>query len=454
MSDTENPVSWKKRLKAFRTRRFLTREGPLSSDDLERLRQLSPLELAFAAVNPDHSADGRKAASDQLNPWGELEEEPEVIVPGFVPASRADRLEKLFFGTGHHLRKWSGAIALLAFVATFVVVGINEELKEPTLKAGLESGIISEAEFAERHRGLSDEEYEAAESAGLEFESAFPSDATLEEVLLFRIRQHPEGKKLTAAKSAGWVVIGLLMASFFTWFFTSALRRYPGRRLLLRKFNDKEVSGSLEKVITSELRPFGHIVTLSDKHIRRSRWSWIGQMIPTNFLHAAIIVIWFPLRLMLRPFNRSKHGAAYVGSARDFRNLARRLRDRIPLNLEVALTSKEAFIVRSSDDWWKHLVALLMNSSDVIVADLSNVTSGTEWELERLDRLELFRRAVLLVREDRLDHAREALAAYPVAQARELFVYNSLGSLENRAGFREAMLEAIRLKLRPESIHE
>lgn len=45
MSDTENPVSWKKRLKGFRNGRFLTREGPLSSDDLERLRYLSHLEL-------------------------------------------------------------------------------------------------------------------------------------------------------------------------------------------------------------------------------------------------------------------------------------------------------------------------------------------------------------------------------------------------------------------------
>ena len=76
-----------------------------------------------------------------------------------------------------------------------------------------------------------------------------------------------------------------------------------------------------------------------------------------------------------------------MGSARDFRNLARRLRERTGLNFEMIWTSKEIVLVRTSDLWWKRVISLLITSADVIVIDLSNVTQGTEWELARLNSL-------------------------------------------------------------------
>ncbi|MEM8921829.1 MAG: hypothetical protein AAGB25_10675, partial [Pseudomonadota bacterium] len=327
-----------------------------------------------------------------------------------------DALRKRFFGVSRQIRKWSGVLALLCFIGAFVAVGFSEELKAPALEQGLEAGLITQAEYNQRARGVTDEEFDAARAAGVEMSSAFSSDVLFEELLLPKVRDTPAGRNQALAQSITWVVISGLVLFTLVWLASSALRRQPARLLLLRKFNDKELAKSMEHVITDELRPFGHIVTLSDKHIRRARFAWLTYLIPTNFLSLALIFIWLPLRLILRQFNRSKHGAAFVGNARDYRNLAKRLRDRMALNMEVALTSKEAFIVRTDDDWWKLVVSLLMNSADVMVVDLSNVTQGTQWELERLDRLGFFERAVLTVRDDREAAARAAMSGFRAAQ--------------------------------------
>ncbi|MBI1340849.1 hypothetical protein GC169_11680 [bacterium] len=439
---THSPL--KARLRAWRTLRWLKRGAPRTPAQQAKFDRLTAVELAAVAANPDHHGDARALALNRLKALGGAEDDAELVVPGFLKSRSHDALRKRFFGASRALRKWSGAFTLTGIVLAFAVVAYTEEMKTPALREAVAAGIISQQDLLDRGRRLTEEEYAAAIADGLEFDSPFRSDARLEELLLARIGSAtPASRRVREAEAVTAFVIGGFVLSWFAWMAASFFRREPARLLLLRKFNDKGIAKSVERVITSELRPFGHIVTLSDRFIRRSRWAWLGGMIPTNFLHAALIVVWLPLRLILRQFNRARFGPAQVSSARDFINLAKRLRDRIGLNIEVAMTSKEAFIVQTSDAWWKHVVALLMNSSDVVVVDLSNVTSGTEWELERLDRLGLFGRAVLMAREDRVEAALAALNPFPETHGRALHVYDKLGDMHDRNAFRDDMLSAM-----------
>lgn len=439
-------------LKAWRTIGWMKKSGPGKAAHNKQLEQMSQLELAVAASNPDHADDARAAAENELQGRGGHIGEIIPVMPGFVKPVEPERLRRKFFGFSRWMRKWMGFLSIAGFIVAIFVVGYGEEQRGPVLREALDLGLITQTEYVQSGRGLSDEEYDAAEAAGVDFDSAFPSDATLEEVLLHRvIDQTPSGRKYRAWRSAGYAIVALFVFAWFAWMLFSFLRGQPARVLLLRKFNDKKLAKAMEYVITDELRPFGHISTLSDQFIRRSRWGWIGRLIPTNFVHAALIVVWMPLRLILRQFNRARHGPPYVGSARDFRNLAKRLRDRIGLNIEVAMTSKEAFIVRAHDKWWKEVVALLMGSADIIVVDLSNVTTGTLWELERLDRLDMFEHAVFIAHEDRMADARSAAERFPGAAMKHIHSYNEVGDMADREAFRQAMLDTMSFTLRDKS---
>ncbi len=431
-------------LRAWRTHGWMRKSGPQKDAHHKALERMSQLELAVAASNPDHCDAARSAAENELTGRGGAIGEVTPVMPGFVKPAPPEALRKRFFGISRAIRKWMGFTSILGFLIAIFVVGYGEEQKEPVLREALAAGLITQTDYDNRTRGLSDAEYAAATEAGVDFDSAWPSDATLEEVLLHRVvDQTPSGQAYRMWTAAGWTVIAIFVFAWFTWMFTSFLRGQPARVLLLRKFNDKQLAKSMGQVIQNELRPFGHIATLSDQFIRRSKWGWLSRIIPTSPVHAVLLVVWLPIRLILRQFNRARHGPPYVGSARDFRNLAKRLRDRVGLNIEVATTSKEAFIVRSHDKWWKQIVSLLMGSADIIVVDLSNVTSGTEWELERLDRLGMFEHAVFTAHQDRVLDARAAAERFPGAALKHIHTYDQFGDMADRQAFRTAMLETM-----------
>jgi len=427
----------------------MRKPGPYAAKRSARLEAMEKLELAVAAENPDHHEEARRMAGQILAMRGGFKGDIYPKVPGFVPAMDAPGLGRLLLGSGRTLRIALGAGALLAFLASFAAVAVTDELKRPALQEGYEAGLISRTDYFDAGRKLTPEEYGQAEEAGVEFESSFATDARLEEVLLHRVAGQTEsGRRYLLARSATPWAIGALVFFWAAWILASTLRAHPARILLLRKFNVKDLAKSMEKTISIELRPFGHVATLSDRFIRKSLWESLGGLIPTSIPHAILVVVWLPLRFVLRQFNRARWGPPWVGSARDYRNLALRLRDRISLNLEIAMNARqEAFIVRTHDRWWREVVLLMIRSSDVIVADLSNVTAGTEWELEKLDELDAFTGAVLIAREDRAGPARAALARRTGGQDRPIHLYARNGAMKDRVAFREDVLHAMSRKL-------
>jgi hypothetical protein len=380
-ADAGGGTNWRKRLRHMRTIAALRGQGVDSSV----LNGLDADALRAAADNPEHSDAGRAAAASALAARGEAPGRWRLAVPGFIRARDLARGQKLFFGWGRVVRKWSG---LLVYLPLLLVLAVAFYLETTTTTS-----------------------------------------------------------LAVVAPGALETLFGLIGAIFLvpllTWFFASALRRKPARVLLLRKFNVRAYAEPLERAISNEFRPFGHIASLSDKFIRRDLFGWLSMATLSlgNPLAAAWFVIGSPIRFLYRLFDRSGMGPAVVLNARDFRNLARRLRDRIGLNLQVAFTSKEAFLVRTSDAWWKQVVRLFFDSSDVILVDLTKVTSGTEWELDTIRDENFAARCVFIALWGQAEEAEATLRARGIANACHFYAPD--GHMVDRQRFRAAMLGAM-----------
>lgn len=364
-------------LREMRTR------GPLRAAEppLDEVRRLSDRELAAAVHNPDHSEAGRAVAAEELRARNRTPEPWRLRVPSFISAADLARGERLFFGWGRAVRFWSGALIYLVFAGGLVWAGLN--------------------------------------AAGLA-----PSPDALN------------------GDAYGYLGLALL-APLVVWLLATCLRRKPARVLLLRKFNMRDLAEPLERMIAHELRPYGHVASLSDKFIRRDYFGWVQMALLSlgNPLAAAWFVVGLPVRFVWRLFDRSAMGPAVVTNARDYRNLARRLRDRIGLNTQVAFVSKEAFLVRTSDAWWRMVVRLLMDSTDTIVVDLSQVSAGTAWELDVITEEGVAGRCVFVALWGKLEEAEAALTARGIDAP--VFHYAPDGEMQRRRPFRAAMLQAM-----------
>lgn len=370
---------WRMQLRDMRTQSALKSADPAPDD----VRRLSDRALRAAAHNPDHSEAARAEAQAELRARNLTAEPWRLAVPSFIRPADLARGDKLFFGWGRALRVWSGRLIFLALVAILALAALAET--QPQL--------LSPAR---------------AEAIG-------------------------------ATIGAG--VLPLILV----WFLASAFRRKPARVLLLRKFNNRDLAEPLERMIAHELRPYGHVASLSDKFIRRDNFGWLQTALLSlgNPLAAAWFVIGLPIRFVWRLFDRSAMGPAVVMNARDYRNLAARLRDRIGLNAQVALVSKEAFLVRTSDAWWRMVVRLLMDSADAIVVDLSQVTAGTAWELDVIAQEGAAGRCVFVALWGKLEEAEAALAARGIAAP--VHHYAPDGEMQRRRSFRAAVLAAMRV---------
>lgn len=350
-----------------------------SAPPAEAVERLSDRALCAAAQNPDHSEAGRQAAAQAARARNVSVMPWRLKVPGFIEPADLARGERLFFGWGRRVRVWSGAAIYLALLA-----------------------LIAAAAWMNAR-----------------------SDVALSD---------------DAASALGLV----LLAPFVIWFVATILRRKPARVLLLRKFNTRALSEPLSRMLAQELRPYGHVATLSDKHIRRDMFGWVAGAILSlsNPIAFAWFVLGLPIRFVWRLFDRSAMGPAVVLNARDYRNLARRLRDRIGLNAQVALVSKEAFMVRTSDAWWRMTAQLLMESSDAILVDLSHVTAGTAWELDVIQQENAISRCVFVALWGKLEEAEATLRARGIDAA--VHHYAPDGEIQRRPAFRAAMLAAMR----------
>lgn len=422
-----------RRLSDVRTISGLVGQTPKS----EVVAKLTDSALAFAAQNPDHSEAGRGLARAELaRRVGEAEAQRRMDefvnglpTPGFLKAEDVSQNDNVFFGLGRWLRIAAGlaaSAATILSIAYFVYV-----MTQPSLADAVERGLVPKAQY-EAYLAMPVGDERTAEEKRLE---SLPGVA---EVVA--------GENAAVDGAANWVLASWL--AFPVWALGTASRRKPARILLLRKFNNRAIGRSIEKMSNANLRPYGHVFTLADKHFKRNwLWSFLSQFWASP-LTMMVRFVTVPIGFVRRFWDRSRDGPILVWHARDFRHFARRFEDRPGLNLEMARTQRKAVMVRTSDAWWQHVVEITMHAADVIVIDLTEVSSGTVWELQKAPQEDVVERVVFVVREDRSEQARAELLTHGYAEhVPHLQIYGANGRFVDRASFRAEVRAALTRRL-------
>jgi len=215
----------------------------------------------------------------------------------------------------------------------------------------------------------------------------------------------------TAREFLGAAIAFIVMCAAVV-FLGAALRRHPVRVMLIRKRDEHHLSAPLDKALRTGLADYGHILEFSDR------------------------------QLPATPLNQLTSGHGDVLNARDYRNLALRLSNRVALNLSTALSGKRALSVRCTQAWWRTTGHLLGDSSDILLADLSQVGQGVPWELDLVEEMGAQRRCVFIALWGKLEEAEAALAARGIDAV--VHHYAPDGEFQRRPQFRAAMLAAAR----------
>lgn len=412
--------SWRRTLELYRRTPALARKTPGPAAEAA-CAMMSDDALRVAAILPGHSAAGQAAARDALKArLRELEPIPEVNTPSFyglddLPSARNE------MASHNRLRMICVGLGILFVVVTIALIAMNVGATAPVKARAAQAG------------------FDASVLASLD-DMAFDD-------LPSRMQAWPEVRDMMLRDLIAKISLAIAAPFCILYILASWLRARPMRVLMLRKFNDARLGKIYNRLISTNLQDFGHVIALADRHVRRSTFSWIAGMLVRGMQSIpsfVATVLALPVLMVLRATDRTRWGPALVAAPRDFRLLARRLFDRLELNAETTFISK-GYLVRTSDDWWRIVVRLMMDSADVIVLDASYVTEGTAWEIETLMQLNLWGRVVRLSLDAQEDEAREALVHAPPGP---IFTYDAFGSIQDKAAFADAMFAALEHSVR------
>lgn len=198
------------------------------------------------------------------------------------------------------------------------------------------------------------------------------------------------------------LLFSVAIVGALVWFFGSIFRRKPARVVVLRQAVHRAFALPLRRMIGRELRPYGHVVTLSDHDER----------------------------------------ADPIVNARQYRLLGQRLRDRVGLNLQAALTRGEAVAIEPSPVWRELAAQLLIGSGDVILVDLTQADETLPPELALIASEGAGARTLFTALWGKAEAAEAVLRT--AGFAHPCFYYAPDGEMQRRSQFRAALLAAMR----------
>ena len=140
------------------------------------------------------------------------------------------------------------------------------------------------------------------------------------------------------------------------------------------------------------------------------------------------------LRMLLGMVRKNSVRIGSVVNERTYRGFQNSILNPGVLTRDSFLCNNQAFNLRCSDDWWQLCVLSLMHSSDVIFIDLSNVKSGTEWEIQQLVSRRLLSRSIFIA-QDLADVWWGIDAAHYLDNSVQVHRYDSGGRFLNEFAF-------------------
>lgn len=416
-------TNWRKTVNLYRRNRRFARQHPNAAKIATAAATLTDEALVVAASLPDHSETARSFLTQEMNNRQLSGDPPAPIVPSFFGAEDKEHLDKIIFGVTARIRSVAQGLGFLVFAFIIVIIVWNLIVGEQQVSNALSEGRVSASEAKQYPGGAYDKT-----------PPALRNDATTREI--------------AAREQIGIGAAALLIPCGLIFFSASWFRRKPVRVLLLRRFNNKQLGKVYPKLAKMELFPFGHVIALSDLHLKRGFRISGAFLAAASPAHLALIIIAAPILFLLRLTDRTRWGPANVANARDYRLLAKRLHDRMELNLQTTFSSY-AYLVRSTDAWWKEIIRLFMQSADVIVLDVSEISAGTAWEIDSINRHQLWNRVVIVANSDYAATAEAEVQNLGVKDnlSPAIHYYNLTGSMISRAEFRSEMIGALRASI-------
>lgn len=241
---------------------------------------------------------------------------------------------------------------------------------------------------------------------------------------------------------------------FFLWLriiIQSLSFRTPMRILFLRPFMFSDSRRRTRRFAKHYLRYWGHTYTMSDTEIKQ-RWAIFESLQTLTPILLAILIgrelfsdvipktheggkfVFDILGLLL--FDLISTGWLYLffrpsfnircdADVSRFKDFMGRKRAR---NIAWALSWDKLFKITCTPQTWKYTVQQLINSSQLVIVDLSRVGENMMWELEELRFYNAINKVVFMAHEESAHSARTYLASSgPDGFNGELFVYKENG---------------------------
>lgn len=169
------------------------------------------------------------------------------------------------------------------------------------------------------------------------------------------------------------------------------------KAVLLRPFGERKMTKALKRVVGRHLGRVAFVYTLSDKHYR------------PNPLLGLVTMVWGLSEYVLGPIFRPSIRYVNVRSAELVGWLRETMTRRWSPSWRTALSAHQALNIRSTDEHWKDVIDVLLETTDFAVMDISKVGEGSAWEIERLFALDLAHRCIFIVQQGHGDGARASL---------------------------------------------
>ncbi|HEY4291356.1 MAG TPA: hypothetical protein VGN00_29850 [Puia sp.] len=225
-----------------------------------------------------------------------------------------------------------------------------------------------------------------------------------------------------------WIVLIVVYGSFFI---VPCLLSLPvvvplamgnkrvDRIVIFRKFNSRNSSIAIRRIIRTSVSNYGHVFTLSDSNFRIKWYIRLPLLIgQASFFH-------------FRP--------RFIKDDPSLADLDKKLSDRGWLNINWLLSSGKIFSVKSTDEYWQAAAQLLLKECRLVLMDITLLTGPLEWETKVTKQQGLEESIILIASEKNSQVVQDWKRLYDTPDIYDipLYYYDEKGSLLDKAGFEQ-----------------